>query len=54
MATPSQKRKVRKVMEEYKHGDLKTRSGTKVRRRKQAIAIALSESNQSRRKSKKK
>jgi hypothetical protein len=37
-------RKVRKVMHEFKHGDLRSgRNGKKVTRRKQAIAIALSE-----------
>lgn len=37
------KRKVSKVMHEFKEGDLKSSSGAKVRNRKQAIAIALSE-----------
>ena len=32
-----------KVMSEYKHGDLKSGSGGKVKSRKQAVAIALSE-----------
>jgi hypothetical protein len=37
-------RKVKKVMEERKRGTLKSgRSGTKVKSRKQAIAIGLSE-----------
>ena len=37
-------RKVKKVMDEYKHGKLKSgRSGKKVKSRKQAIAIGLSE-----------
>ena len=37
-------RKVKKVMHEYKHGKLKSgRSGKKVKSRKQAIAIGLSE-----------
>src|SRR5579872_859091 len=37
-------RKMKKVMEEYKHGKLKSgRSGKKVTSRKQAIAIGLSE-----------
>jgi hypothetical protein len=37
-------RKVKKVMEELKRGTLKSgRSGTKVKSRKQAIAIGLSE-----------
>lgn len=36
--------KVKKVMDEYKHGKLKSgRSGKKVTSRKQAIAIGLSE-----------
>lgn len=36
--------KVRKVMREYKRGTLKSgRSGTRVKSRKQAIAIGLSE-----------
>ena len=37
------KKKVNKVMSEYKHGDLKSGSGGKVKSRKQAVAIALSE-----------
>jgi hypothetical protein len=37
------KRKVHKVMKEYKEGDLKSGSGGKVKSRKQAVAIALSE-----------
>ena len=37
-------KKVKKVMDEYKHGKLKSgRSGKKVKSRKQAIAIGLSE-----------
>ena len=39
-------RKVEKVMGEFKTGKLKSSSGTKVRKRKQAIAIALSEARQ--------
>jgi hypothetical protein len=35
--------KVSKVMREYKHGSLRSGSGGKVRKRKQAVAIALSE-----------
>ncbi len=35
--------KVHKVMSEYKHGSLKSSAGTKVKSRKQAVAIALSE-----------
>lgn len=41
--TGAGKRKIKKVMHEYKHGDLKSSSGKKVTRRKQAVAIALSE-----------
>jgi hypothetical protein len=33
-------------MREYKKGTLKSSSGTKVRKRKQAVAIALSEARQ--------
>ena len=43
------RRKVHKVMSEYKHGGLKSGSGRKVRSRKQAVAIAMSESGQSKR-----
>ena len=39
--------KVRKVMKEFKEGDLKSSSGDKVESRKQAIAIALSEAGKS-------
>lgn len=41
------KNKVKKVMHEYKSGDLKSSSGKKVSNRKQAIAIALSEARRS-------
>lgn len=41
--TPKQEAKVKKVMEEFKDGDLKSSSGQKVTNEKQAIAIALSE-----------
>jgi hypothetical protein len=45
------KAKVTKVMREYKSGKLKSGgSGRKVKSRKQAIAIAMSESGQSRNK----
>jgi hypothetical protein len=53
MAKPGTKagkrRKVRKVMREYAAGELHSGSkrGPKVKKRKQAIAIALSESGQS-------
>ena len=39
-------KKVRKVIKEYKAGSLKSGSGAKVKSRKQAIAIAMSESGQ--------
>jgi uncharacterized protein DUF6496 len=41
------KKKVHKVMSEYKHGILKSGSGGKVKSRKQAVAIALSEARSS-------
>ena len=41
--------KVKKVMGEYKKGKLKSSSGKKVKKRKQAIAIALSEAQRKRR-----
>jgi hypothetical protein len=47
MATAAQKRKVHKVMGEKKRGTLRSGSGKKVKSRKQAIAIAMSESGQS-------
>lgn len=37
------KGKIHKVMKEYKEGDLKSTTGGKVKSRKQAVAIALSE-----------
>lgn len=40
------KRKIGKVMGEYKTGDLKSSSGDPVTDRKQALAIALSEARQ--------
>jgi Family of unknown function (DUF6496) len=36
-------RKIHKVMKEHKQGTLKSGSGKKVKSRKQAVAIALSE-----------
>ena len=36
-------RKVARVMHEFKEGDLKSSSGQKVKSRKQAVAIGLSE-----------
>ena len=50
MTTARQKKKVEEVMHEHKLGKLKSGSGKKVKSRKQAIAIAMSESGQSRRK----
>jgi len=38
--------KIKKVMGEYKRGKLRSSSGGKVRKRKQAVAIALSEARQ--------
>lgn len=40
------KGKVRKVMHEYKEGELKSGSGRKVTNRKQAVAIALNEARE--------
>ena len=48
MASTQQKKKVEKVMHEHKEGTLRSGSGRKVKSRKQAIAIAMSESGQSR------
>jgi Family of unknown function (DUF6496) len=45
-STGKGKGKVEKVMREYKHGSLRSSSGAKVRKRKQAVAIALSEARQ--------
>ena len=39
--------KVKKVMHEYKHGELKSGGRKKVKSRKQAVAIALSEARRS-------
>jgi len=52
MPTKSQKSKVAKVMHEHKRGSLRSGSGKKVKSRKQAIAIAMSESGQSRKRKK--
>ena len=41
------KRKIHKVMKEQKSGTLKSGSGKKVKSRKQAVAIALSEARKS-------
>lgn len=43
-------KKVAKVMREYKSGKLKSSSGSKVKSRKQAVAIALSEAGMSKKK----
>ena len=40
-------KKIGKVMGEFKRGELQSGSGKKVRRRKQAIAIAMNEAGQS-------
>src|SRR5204862_855918 len=46
--TPSQRKTVKRVMHEFKHGELKTARGTrKVKNPRQAIAIALSEAGAS-------
>lgn len=47
-ASTRQKRKVGRVMREYKRGQLKSRGGRRVKSRRQAVAIAMSESGQSR------
>ena len=41
------RRKIHKVMKEHKSGTLKSGSGKKVKSRKQAVAIALSEARES-------
>jgi hypothetical protein len=50
MASVKQKSKVSRVMREHNEGKLTSGSGKKVKSRKQAIAIAMSESGQSRKK----
>jgi hypothetical protein len=45
--TKRQKEIVERVMHEFKHGDLKSGSGRKVRNPKQAIAIGLNEAGAS-------
>lgn len=52
MSSAARKRKVEKVMHEYKKGDLKSSSGRKVKNPKQAVAIAMSESGQSKKRKK--
>ena len=41
------KKKVDRVMQEHKHGTLESGSGKKVKSRRQAVAIALSEARKS-------
>ncbi|HLK20700.1 MAG TPA: DUF6496 domain-containing protein [Bryobacteraceae bacterium] len=41
------KTKVAKTMREFKHGSLKSGSGGKVKKRKQAVAIALNQARKS-------
>ena len=52
-ATRGQKNKVETVLREFKDGELHSSSGKIVTSRKQAIAVALSESGQSDRQSSK-
>jgi hypothetical protein len=47
-----QKETIKRVMHEFKHGELQSSSGRKVRNPKQAIAIGLSEAGASRYESK--
>ncbi len=49
--SPQQRATVRRVMHEYKHGELDSAQGGQVRSPKQAIAIALSEAGASNRQS---
>ncbi|MGZ5928553.1 MAG: DUF6496 domain-containing protein [Rhizomicrobium sp.] len=53
-ATPRQRRTEGRVMHEFAHGELKSGRGGKVKSRKQAIAIALSEAGASKYASKRK
>lgn len=46
--TEEQKETIERVMHEYKHGELETPQGHKVRKQKQAVAIALREAGVSR------
>lgn len=45
--TTAQAEVMDRVMHEYKHGELKTNAGAKVKDRRQAVAIALSEAGES-------
>lgn len=47
-ATRGQRKTVGRVMHEWKHGELESSRGGKVRSRRQAVAIALSEAGESR------
>lgn len=47
MTAKQKKAKIRKVMEKYKSGKLKSSSGDEVKSSKQALAIALSEAGMS-------
>lgn len=49
----AQKQTMRRVMHEFKHGELETGAGKKVRNPKQAIAIGLREAGASKNQSKK-
>ena len=49
--TPAQRETIQRVMHEFKHGELPRGKGGKVRSRKQAVAIALSEAGASNRQS---
>src|SRR5262245_3157289 len=50
----AQKKTMERVMHEFKHGELESRSGRKVKSRRQAVAIGLSESGSSKYQSKRK
>ena len=45
--SPRQRKTMGRVMHEFKHGELETRAGEKVKSRKQAVAIGMSESGSS-------
>jgi hypothetical protein len=45
--TSGQSEVMDRVMHEYKHGELESGSGAKVKSRKQAVAIALNEAGES-------
>ncbi len=45
--TKAQKEVVGRVMHEFKHGELESNRGGKVKSRKQAVAIALNEAGES-------